>query len=283
MNRVTNYVFAGIIIYLFILEGRAQDHIQILSGFALSILLAYTTFLGNWITLDAARSVIILGTIILGFGGWILSFAVIFFFISSSLLTRKKRLQGIADKKDEELLASHDLQKRRDGYQVWANGFWIAIFVILWFLLNSQAFLIAAFAVAATATADTWATELGSLHAGKTWLITSMEPVTPGTDGGVSFRGTIAALLGSAAIASFLIFFSYPLGVGVIVIVFLAGFLGCIADSVLGALFRNRYILFSAPHDFTQTTDTFKNSLVNWISTGLGGLLALLFTQLLLL
>lgn len=254
---------------------------QILTGFLLSFFLAYVSFLANWLTLDATRSVIVLGTIILGFGGWLFALAVIFFFISSSLLTRNRRVKGFID--PDKIHIHHDLQKRRDGYQVWANGFWMAVFITLWFLSSADAFLIGAFGVVATATADTWATELGSLNPGRTLNITNYQPVKPGTDGGISVKGTLAAFLGSAAIALFILFLNTEFVSFLLLIVLVSGFLGCLSDSYLGALLMDRDMQASIPDSFSEHPNTFKNSLVNWISTGIGGLIAFIFTQLIYL
>jgi hypothetical protein len=68
LDRIVNYIFGLVIIYLFVLEGRSEDHFLILSGLVLSTIVAYTAFIGNWITLDATKAVIVLGTITLGFG-----------------------------------------------------------------------------------------------------------------------------------------------------------------------------------------------------------------------
>ncbi|MEX0649196.1 MAG: DUF92 domain-containing protein [Balneolaceae bacterium] len=277
MDRLANYVFGLLIIYLFIIEGKADDHIQILTGFFLSVMLAYLSFLANWLTLDATRSVIVLGTITFGFGGWIFAFAIIFFFVSSSLLTKRRREKGFIDPEKRHI--HHDLQKRRDGYQVWANGFWMAIFITGWFLFEVDAFFIAAFAVVATATADTWATELGSINPGKTLKITNYQPVNPGTDGGISFKGTAAAASGSAVIGAFMLFLNVEFTSFLFLIVMVSGFLGCIADSYLGAFLLNKKLDGSTPANFSENPDSFKNSVVNWLSTGIGGITAFIFTQ----
>lgn len=277
MDRLANYVFGLLIVYLFVLEGKADDHVQILFAFVLSFLIAYASFLANWLTLDATRSVIILGTITLGFGGWIYAMAVIFFFITSSLLTTNRRNKGFID--PGKVNIHHDLQKRRDGYQVWANGFWMAIFITGWFIFSMEAFLVAAFGVVATATADTWATELGSLHPGKTVNITTFKPVEPGTDGGISFKGTMGALAGSVLTALFILFLNTGFASFLFLIVLMSGFLGCLSDSYLGAFMQDKNISDRTPANFTEHPDTFKNSLVNWFSTGIGGLIAFIFTQ----
>lgn len=255
------------------------DHVLILIGLALSILVAYITFLTNWISLEATKAVVILGTIVLGFGGWTLAFAVAFFFGVSSFLTV---LNG---RKIDEY--SHSVQisegRRRDGYQVWANGFWIAVFSALWFSLSSVACLIAAFAALAAATADTWATEIGTRNPGKTRKITTLRKVEAGTEGGISLKGTLGGIAGALMIALFV----FPLGilspVKFFSVIFLGGVLGLLIDSIIGAIFLDKNISIEAPEDFSDSTNTFTNSFINWASTGISGLTVYLITQLFIL
>jgi uncharacterized protein (TIGR00297 family) len=111
------------------------------------------------------------------------------------------------------------------------------------------------FALAALteAAGDTSSSEIGMAFPGKTLLITNFKPAPPGTDGGISLFGTIAACAGALAIAA------TALLAGVITpkqaaIITLAGFLGTFVDSFLGSLFERRGWL--------------NNDLVNLLSTG---------------
>lgn len=280
MNRLVNYTLGLILIYLFILEGRAEDHGMIILGLVLSTLVAYLAFFSNWITLDATKSVIVLGTITLGLGGWWVALAMLFFFVSSSMLTRfRNRVAGIDPEKRN---IHHDLQSRRDGYQVWANGFWVAFFLLGWFLTNLEAALMAAFAVLASAAADTWATEMGSVKPGKTRKITNFEVVKPGTDGGISLKGTLASLVGSFTVALFVIpVFEQPSAF--VAIVFISGFLGAVADSYVGCYLQKEEARDAVPTDYFHNQNTFKNSLVNWLSTGIGGFLAFIIVNIYLI
>jgi len=99
----------------------------------------------------------------------------------------------------------------------------------------------------AAANADTWATELGVLS--KTWprKLTTWVPVPPGTSGGISLAGTIAAAGGSLLIAAVAVLL-WPgastgagdrLLFGVIILV--AGVCGSLVDSVMGATVQAIY------------------------------------------
>jgi uncharacterized protein (TIGR00297 family) len=96
-----------------------------------------------------------------------------------------------------------------------------------------------ALAALAEAAADTASSEIGMAFPGKTVMITTFRPVSAGADGGISLVGTIAACAGAAsvAVAALLTGLVTPQSAAVIV---LAGFLGTMVDSLLGALFERR-------------------------------------------
>jgi len=269
LNRLTSYGFIFIVIILAILEGSAEDHALVIKGLALALFIAYSAFFLTWLTLDAVLPVVILGTIILGFGGWILAIAVIVFFITGSLLSRLN-LDRTPSAKET------GYQVRRDGIQIWANGFWIAIFCIFWFLSNAEIFLAAAFAAVATAMADTWATEIGVRNPGKTISILTRKKVEPGTDGGISLKGTVASFIGAILIGFFASqgIQSYP--AWTFAVITLAGFSGCMLDSYLGALYHKETGELSEVPVSDRDAKENQNNLVNWISTGSGGIIALL-------
>ena len=53
----------------------------------------------------------------------------------------------------------------------------------------------------ATAAADTCSSEVGKAYGRRTFLITSLRPVPPGTEGAVSLEGTLGGLLGGMLVA----------------------------------------------------------------------------------
>lgn len=96
-----------------------------------------------------------------------------------------------------------------------------------------------ALAALAEAAADTGSSEIGMAFPGKTLLVTTFKPVPAGTDGGISLFGTIAACLGAATVAAAALLSGLVTPPQAAIIV-LAGFLGTMVDSLLGALFERR-------------------------------------------
>jgi uncharacterized protein (TIGR00297 family) len=112
-----------------------------------------------------------------------------------------------------------------------------------------------ALAALAEAAADTGSSEIGMAFPGRTLLITTLRPVPAGTDGGVSAFGTVAALLGAAAVAltAAVAGLVSARQAGMIAI---AGFLGTLADSLLGALLERRGWLNNDLVNLLSTTAT---------------------------
>lgn len=104
----------------------------------------------------------------------------------------------------------------------------------------------------AAAAADTFASEFGGLSK-RAVLITTLRPVPPGTDGGVSLAGQVAAFVGALVLSALGIVllgsltFSVdltpppaPFTLSNLLAATVAGFLGCQMDSVLGATLEVR-------------------------------------------
>jgi uncharacterized protein (TIGR00297 family) len=96
-----------------------------------------------------------------------------------------------------------------------------------------------ALAALAEAAGDTSSSEIGMAFPGKTLLVTNFKPVPAGTDGGISLFGTIAALLGAASVALAAVATGLATSPQMAIII-VAGFLGTLVDSLLGALFERR-------------------------------------------
>jgi uncharacterized protein (TIGR00297 family) len=211
---------------------------QLLLGFLLAILIAYLAFRAHSLNKSGAIAAAFTGTIIFGIGGWQWAILLLTFFITSSALSRafKKRKQGL----DEKYSKGHE----RDAGQVFGNGGIATVFAALHFFFPNELWPWLGFAAAlAAVNADTWGTELGVLNPNPPRMITNLSKVAEkGTSGGISLIGTIAALAGSALIG-ILAATLHPITdpVSIFIIITLAGLVGALFDSFLGATVQAMY------------------------------------------
>lgn len=221
----------------------------ILLGAILSVGIAAGARGAGALTRDGTVAAVVVGTLVFGFGGWQPALLLLTFFVTSSLLTRWR-----ANRK------SHPEHRRgRTASQVLANGTVVAVASVWWGIVPSPLAAVALTGALATATADTWATEIGMLSPEYPRLITTHRPVPPGTSGAVTWWGTIAGILGATLIAGeAYAFFGVHPGV-----VWLAGFLGMTVDSILGATAEG-------------IVDWMTNDTVNFLATFSGAVLAVM-------
>lgn len=175
---------------------------NLLSGFLLSNAIGLLAYRRKSLSRSGIVGAVISGTTIYGMGGWRSALALIFFFVSSSLLSHFRA-------HDKEQIAADKFSKgaQRDIGQVAANGGTATLLALGYGISRSPAVkdsLQAAYVGAlATATADTWATELGVLSPEAPRLITTGQKTAPGTSGGITLLGTAAAAAGSLALGLF--------------------------------------------------------------------------------
>lgn len=87
----------------------------------------------------------------------------------------------------------------------------------------------------AVITSDTFASEVGVIDQ-RVRLITSMQKVSPGTNGGISVTGTVASIVGALVIGISFSFLAYDQFILYkVLFVSVMGFAGNLADSLLGA------------------------------------------------
>ena len=111
---------------------------------------------------------------------------------------------------------------------------------------------LAAIAALAEATADTLSSEIGQAVAGPAFLITTLRRVPPGTDGAISVAGTLAGLVGAAAVA----YVGLPpdsFKLLVFAAVFAASTAGLFFDSLLGATVERRGYIGNDLVNFAST------------------------------
>jgi uncharacterized protein (TIGR00297 family) len=197
------------------------------------------------------------------------------FFLPATLLSRFGRSRK---------LRLSDVPKGgpRNAKQVLANGGIAAACAVL---ALRWPVMIPAFAGAfAAASADTWATEIGTIAKGAPRSIVSWRPIATGLSGGVTLPGTLAEVAGAGCVA----FAAAAFGLVPFWIALVAGIAGATVDSVLGATWQGlRHCAACGrncetdPHACGTSTRVVRgfgwlgNDLVNFAATGAGAAVAL--------
>lgn len=266
---------------------------QLAIGLALSSMIGFAARSRGSLSKSGALGAILTGTAVFGFGGWTPGLLLIAFFVSSSALSHFK--QNNATKQH----AAEIFEKggQRDLGQTLANGGAASAFAVAMGLAalagqNAIAHMALGGLVGALATvnADTWATELGVLSRARPRLITRLSrQVEPGTSGGVTVTGTLAALGGAAFIGLVFVVLSGG-SAGQLVCAALGGLAGALADSWLGATVQGIYFdemrnretekatdKNSAPNRFVRGWRWMNNDRVNFLSSLVGALVCAIF------
>ena len=198
----------------------------------------------GWISAGA------LGTILwgcMGFLGWI---SVVIYLILGSLVTKVgfqyKQNIGIAEKRGG----------RRGPENVWGSAATGVIFAIMIKLnILNQSILEVAFAASfAAKLADTFGSEIGKRFGRNTFLITTLQKVKKGTEGGISLEGTFASLFGSLLMSYFMLLLGIISTKDHFFIVLISGFTATLAESIIGARYQEKYNLSNEFVNFIQTT-----------------------------
>ena len=215
--------------------------LQLVLGLALSALMGAIGYRRHSLSGSGVLGAVLVGTLVFGLGGLPWGALLVFFFFSSSALSHFKaaRKAAVAEKFSKG--------SRRDLTQALANGGAGALAAIGNVLWPHPLWWVAFAGTMATVNADTWATELGVLSRSAPRLITTGKPVEPGTSGGLTLPGTLAALGGAALIG--LVAAGFDLAVGhslvwagaLFLITAVSGLTGSLVDSLLGAMVQAIY------------------------------------------
>lgn len=162
--------------------------------------------------------------------GWIWPVLLFLFFISGTLLSQLEK-----DSKQERTRAVIEKGGERDALQVVANGGVFALFAVASVLVPSSVWLVLGTGAIAAATADTWATEIGSLSNRGPRSVITWNRVPVGTSGGVTVAGLLASLGGATMIALVTILTTGPACAAIA-----GGIGGSLLDSMLGATVQGR-------------------------------------------
>ncbi len=187
----------------------------------------------HWLTPSGQLAAAVVGLAVL-LGSGTLGVTLLFvFFLSSSALSRFR-----AERKGRASESGG-----RSATQVVANGgvaAGLSLLALAGWVPAAQYALVGALAAA---TADTWATEIGSAGRWPTWSVIGRGRVATGDSGGVSIPGTLGGIAGAALIGVVAALIARS-GAGAddwVRIGVLAGTAGMFVDSILGATLEERF------------------------------------------
>ncbi len=255
---------AGLLLWLFAELSLSISPTRIAIALVVTAGLGYLSYALDTASIPGMLTGVLLAllTVVLGGFGW---FAMLILFfglggLASKFRYERKRTRGIAEENEGA----------RGSGNVLANSA-VALGAVLAYAaspllpIESALFRFVFAGSLAAAMADTLSSEIGGLY-DTPRLITTLEEVPPGTDGGVTWQGVLAGCVGAALVAAVALFaFSISL-VGVLIIV-VAGVCGMFVDSLLGATVENRSFdaLFSG--GVGTAGRRFDNKTVNFLAT----------------
>lgn len=254
----THFIAVGIFVFVFVGLGVDTTWIWILItalGMMAFGLLAYAIGVGS---IQGTGAGVFFGFVTLVFGG-IAWFTILFTFVVGGALVTKYRYRQKARRGVAE--ADHGT---RGIANVFGNGSIAFIAVIGYraatefFPGISNIFMVIFAAAMATALADTISSEIGVLYDNPR-LITTLNTVPVGTNGGVTWQGAVTGTFGSLCVAILAVIAFHQIDVQIGAILLLAGIVGMMADSILGA---------------TLEGDAIGNQGVNLLATLVGSIFA---------
>jgi uncharacterized protein (TIGR00297 family) len=221
----------------------------------------------RWLTASGAIAAATVGAAVFVGGGWAGASWLAVFFVSGSLFGDRPLEPGPVD-------------LGRSWRQVTAKGGWAAVGALIALVGPGCGWALLAGSLAA-ATADTWATELGTRWGQPAVLITSGRRVAPGRSGAVSTVGTLGGIGGATALAVTVWLTRTDPALGIAALV--GGVTGMLFDSVLGATVQGTYRCEACARE-TEAPDHHRghalthvrgwrwidNDVVNLLATGCG-------------
>ncbi len=201
----------------------------------ITIILCYEVYKLHCVTKSGAAASLIVGILLAIFGSASAFFIMTFFVIVSFFATMKD-----IDKK-----IALGLQEGEFGERTWKNvaavSFPPVLITIVHFYtdMDQATYVIMFLTSVVVAGADTIASEIG-VKDPNAYMITTLKPVKPGTNGGISKKGTIASTIAAFVIAALGWAVMAQTTHWAMLIPFFFGVFGNLLDSLFGALFENR-------------------------------------------
>ncbi len=260
------------------------NHEQLSLGVVFGLFVGVISYYSKLLAPSGAVMTFLLASALYGLGGWQWTVPILTFFLLSSFLSKVGR------ERKASLDTVFEKNAIRDYSQVAANGGVAGVLVLLSYLIRDVNFYPLYLGSVAAVTADTWGTEIGLLAKRKPRLVTSFKSVERGTNGAVTMLGLIGGAVGSVAIVLSAMSWigDSRLWIGVV----LAGLLGSLADTVLGATVQAQYrcsvcgrTTEKTAHCDTPTTLVrgyrwINNDAVNWMCAVTGAIAMLALSKL---
>jgi len=167
--------------------------------------------------------------------GWGFAATLIVFFLAADRLTRWQ-----AEEKLRRTIAIVPQSAERNATQVLANGGFFIAFSVYALHHGNPRWTFAALGALAAASADTWATEIGTMWGGEPRSVLNGRTLARGMSGGITMAGTLASVGGALLVATVGV-----LSIGwrdwrAIAVVAAAGVAGALFDSYVGAALQTK-------------------------------------------
>ncbi|HYA57600.1 MAG TPA: DUF92 domain-containing protein [Thermoplasmata archaeon] len=224
-----------------------------LLGAAITVILALVAILARALTPPAGAAAAVFGVVIVVTVGFPF-LALVALFVAGGVMATRYRIEEKRKRHVQEGVAGERGVSNVVSHILIPAGLAVVSAVPGNLLSGPSVALLFASALSFGA-ADTFASEFGVL-AGRARSILTFQPVTPGTNGGISGTGQAFAFLGAASTAvlglGFFLLFRTPVGSPALFLLVVtgSGFLGCQMDSVLGASLENRGLLTKGSTNF---------------------------------
>jgi uncharacterized protein (TIGR00297 family) len=220
----------------------SADPVEVALAVAVTVGFGYVSYALETASVPGMLTGVLLGllTIVLGGLEW---FAVLLAFFGVGGLSTKFKYEEKAERGVAE-----DNEGARGSGNVLGNSA-VALAAVVGFAAVTagylpgprELYLFAFLGSIATALSDTLSSEIGGVY-DHPLLVTTFEPVEPGTDGAITWQGELAGIAGAALVAVVAFALFDPVTIPAAAVVLMAGFVGMTADSVLGATVEDDYV-----------------------------------------
>jgi len=248
----------GLALFFFLTDHYQPNYLYLFIILIALVPAGLLLFRFNVLTRRGSFVAYLLGFYLAGIAGWPWLITVLLFFLSSAAFTKlRSAIQGV-----------QYTSTARNAWQVLANIIWAVTGSVLFLWTQDEQFILLFIAFVAAVTADTWASEIGPLLNTRCFSLSTMRNEPAGTNGGISFFGSLAALSGATIISSmayYVFFGSWQWDI--IAILSASAFLACFVDSLLGAFVEDKLLHWNYFKKRKTSESITPNDLINMVGS----------------